>query len=132
MPDIFISYRRGDSAGHAGRLYDGLLSRFGDGNVFIDVDAIAPGVDFVERIRDAVASCDVILVLIGEDWISMSGADGTRRIDDPGDFVRLEIDAALERGIPIVPVLVEGARMPGPQELPENIAGLARQNAIEL
>ena len=132
MPDIFISYRRGDSAGHAGRLYDGLLSRFGEGNVFIDVDAIAPGVDFVERIRDAVASCDVILVLIGEEWISMTGADGARRIDDPDDFVRLEINAALERGIPIIPVLVEGARMPGPHELPEDIGGLARQNAIEL
>lgn len=132
MPDIFISYRRGDSAGHAGRLYDGLVSRFADSQVFIDVDAIAPGIDFVQRIQEAVQSCDVVLVLIGEEWVSMKGRDGTRRLDDAEDFVRLEIAAALERGVPLVPVLVEGARMPDASALPENIRGLARQNAIEL
>jgi streptogramin lyase len=132
MPDVFISYRRGDAAGHAGRVYDGLNSRFHRSRVFMDVDAIEPGVDFVERIQLAVASCDVLLVLIGETWIDMRAADGTRRLDEPEDFVRLEVAAALARDVRVVPVLVEGAAMPGPDDLPEDIRPLARRNAIEL
>jgi hypothetical protein len=113
-------------------LSDGLRSRFGEKSVFMDLDTLAPGVDFVERIQEAVGSCDVVLVLIGHDWLNMRNPDGVRRIDDPEDFVRLEVAAALERQATVVPVLVEGAQMPTSQELPDDIRRLARHNAIEL
>jgi hypothetical protein len=130
---IFISYRRGDTAGHAGRLSDGLSARFGPESVFMDLDAIAPGTDFEAKIRDEVSACDVVLVLIGDQWSTVSSQDGRRRIDDPGDYVRQEVAAALARdGLTVVPVLVEGARMPGPAELPDDLKRLARINAIEL
>jgi hypothetical protein len=130
---IFISYRRGDTAGHAGRLSDGLSARFGPESVFMDLDAIAPGTDFEAKIRDEVSACDVVLVLIGDQWSTVSSQDGRRRIDDPGDYVRQEVAAALARdGLTVVPVLVEGARMPAPAELPDDLKRLARINAIEL
>ena len=133
MAGIFISYRRGDTAGHAGRLSDGLSAEFGQGMVFMDLDAINPGVDYEERIRQAVASCHVALVLIGDQWLTTTTQDGRRRIDDPGDFVRLEVASALARDdLEVVPVLVEGAKMPAPDELPDDIARLSRINAIEL
>jgi TIR domain-containing protein len=133
MASIFISYRRGDTAGHAGRLSDGLTAQFGEGTVFMDLEAIMPGVDYEERIRQAVGSCDVALILIGDEWLTMTTADGGRRIDDPGDFVRLEVASALARDdLEVVPVLVEEAEMPSPRELPDDIARLSRINAIEL
>lgn len=127
---IFISYRREDSAGHAGRLYDRLSDRFGEEQVFMDL-TIEPGVDFVEVIDTAVTSCGVLLALIGDEWLGPEGSD-ERHFDDPRDYVGLEISTALERGIPIVPVLVQGAQMPRPEELPEALTALARRNAIEL
>jgi YVTN family beta-propeller protein len=128
---IFISYRREDTAGHAGRLYDRLSERFGEDQVFMDL-TIEPGADFVRRIDEGVASCAVLIALIGDEWLSAEvGGDG-RRLDDPRDFVRLEISSALERGIPVIPVLVHGASMPQPEELPDALAQLARRNAIEL
>lgn len=129
---VFLSYRRSDSAGHAGRLFDRLGDRFGKEHLFMDVAAIEAGADFVDAIEAAVGSCEVLVVLIGPRWLEAADADGNRRIDDPEDFVRLEILAGLEYGRPVIPVLVDGARMPGFDDLPEALAGLARRNAIEI
>ena len=115
---IFISYRREDTAPYAGRLYDMLIDRFGDPNVFMDVDSIEPGLDFAEAVRNAVGSCKVLLVLIGGEWLNATNSKGQRRIDDPTDFVYLEIEAALERDIRVIPLLVAGARMMSEEELP--------------
>lgn len=128
---IFISYRREDSAGHAGRLYDRLSEHFGEDQVFMDL-AIAPGAAFAQMIESAVASCGALIALIGDEWLDAQTASGERRLDDPRDFVRLEISSALERGIPVIPVLVHGARMPRAEELPEPLAELSERNAIEL
>ncbi len=129
--DIFICYRRGDSAGHAGRLADALVDRFGPNSVFMDVDTIEPGVDFVEEIDRAVGHCDVLIALIGPQWLGAADARG-RRLDDPDDLVRLEIQTALERKIRVIPTLVGGADMPSQGQLPGALANLARRNAVEL
>ena len=129
---LFINYRREDTAPYAGRLYDRLTARFGEGQVFIDIDQIAPGEDFVEAINSKIAACDVVIVSIGPDWLAATDSSGRRRLDDSEDFVRMEIVAALERKIRVIPVLVGGARMPTKQDLPEALAPLARRNAIEL
>src|SRR6266545_1762647 len=129
--NIFINYRREDSAGHAGRLFDRLSSHF-PGRVFMDIDTIEPGVDFVEVIENAVGSCEVLIVVIGREWLRLKDAAGRRRLDDPQDFVRLEVAMALERDIRVVPVLVEDAPMPRTEDLPPDLAKLARRNAIEL
>ena len=112
---IFVSYRRQESSHLAGRLYDRLADRFGEGQVFIDVDAIEPGVDFAEEICRAVAACKVLLAIIGPTWLTATDERGRRRLDDPDDIVRLEIEAALARGVRVIPILVEGAVMPGRQ-----------------
>ncbi len=129
---IFISYRRDDSSGDAGRLYDHLIAHFGKQMVFRDIDTIAPGSDFVRRIEDAVGACQVFLVLIGRSWLTTTGPDGRRRLENPADFVRLELTAALRQGIRMIPLLVQDAQMPRPQELPEPLQELARRNAIKL
>ena len=133
MSRIFISYRREDSAGHAGRLFDGLEKRFGGKSVFMDVaGSIEPGLDFVETIERAVGSCDALIVMIGKDWLSCTDAQGRRRLDDPDDFIRLETATALERKIRVIPVLVQGAKMPTVDALPDNLQALARRQALEL
>jgi tetratricopeptide (TPR) repeat protein len=129
---VFISYRRQESSGMAGRLYDRLAARFGDDQVFMDVDTIAPGVDFGNVIAQAVSTCEVLLAVIGPGWLTISDADGQRRLDDPDDIVRLEIAAALERDIRVIPLLVEGAAMPRREELPDSLARLARRNALSV
>jgi hypothetical protein len=129
---VFISYRREDSAGHAGRLYDLLAERFGNSRVFIDVDTIGAGEDFFEAIDRAVASCDVLIALIGRHWLNVTDNKGRRRLDIPEDFVRLEIQAALQRGVTVIPVLVQKAEMPSSDDLPQTMGTLARRNAIEL
>ena len=129
---VFISYRRRESSGLAGRLYDRLAGQFGEDQVFMDVDTIAPGVDFAEVITQAVSTCEVLLAVIGPHWLDASDQDGRRRLEDPDDIVRLEIAAALERDIRVIPILVEGAPMPGRQELPDALAGLARRHALSL
>jgi hypothetical protein len=106
---IFISYRRQDSNHLAGRLYDRLADRFGTGQVFIDVDAIEPGVDFAKEINRAVAASTVLLAVIGPNWLTAADERGRRRLDNPGDFVRLEIEAALARDVRVIPILGEGA-----------------------
>jgi TIR domain len=129
---IFISYRRDETAYAAGWLYDRLAEHYGGGQVFKDVDSIELGDDFVEVINGAVGSCDVLLALIGEDWLSITDAHGRRRFDDPHDFVRLEIEAALARNVRVIPILVDGARMPTTEELPASLDRLARRQALEL
>ncbi|MFT3957341.1 MAG: toll/interleukin-1 receptor domain-containing protein [Piscinibacter sp.] len=131
MGAIFISYRREDSEGHAGRLYEDLAERFGKEAVFFDVSAIEPGQDFRRAIDANVARCGVLLAVIGSRWLDAGGA-ASRRIDDPSDFVRLEIASALKRSIPVVPVLVQGAKMPAAGQLPSDLADLAWRNAVEL
>lgn len=132
MSLIFISYRRDDSAPYAGRLYDRLTARFGKGQVFMDIDQIDPGEDFVEVIDRKVGACGVAVVLIGKAWLNTSDAEGKRRLDDPEDFVRLEVAAALKRNIRVLPVLVGGATMPKMQQLPAPLAMLSRRNAFEI
>jgi len=118
MPKIFISYRRQDSIETTGRIYDQLAGHFGSEHVFMDVDTIPPGVDFRKHLHEAVARCDVVLAVIGRDWLKRRGLFRKRRLDDPGDFVRIEIEAALQRDIRVVPVLVRDAAMPGPESHP--------------
>lgn len=131
-PKLFISYRREESAGHAGRLYDSIAARFGEGNVFVDVD-VAPGIDFVARIQEAIGGCRVLLVMMGPRWATLSAGGGSARIADPDDFVRLEVETALERpDVTVIPVLVGGAEMPDPDDLPPGLRPLTRRNALEL
>lgn len=129
---IFLSYRREDASGHAGRLYDALAARFGDENVFIDVDAIDPGVDFAEAITRAVAGCDALIALIGREWLTATDEQGRRRLDDPQDFVRLELEAALEREVVVIPAYVQAAEPPRADRLPASLAPLARRQGAEL
>ena len=132
MPGIFISYRRHDSAPYAGRLYDRLSARFGEQTVFMDVDDIKPGANFVSLIDEKVASCDALVAVIGNRWLSDKDGDGECRIQSSKDFVRLEIETALRRKILVIPALVNGAQMPAAQDLPEALADLAQRQAIEL
>lgn len=128
----FISYRREETAYPAGWLYDRLADRFGDSKIFKDIDSIELGDDFVEVITTAVGSCDVLLALIGNEWLTITDENGRRRLDDPGDFVRLEIEAALARDVRVIPVLVDGAGMPRAEDLPASLAKLVRRQALEL
>jgi hypothetical protein len=131
-PRIYLSYRRQETAYLAGWLYDRLADRYGAGQVFSDADSIQLGDDAVEVIVSAVGSCDVLLALIGDEWLTVTDEHGRRRLDDPGDLVRLAIEAALARNVRVIPVLVGGARMPRADELPPSLAPLARRQALEL
>jgi TIR domain len=131
-PKIFISYRRGDAAGHAGRLYDAMAAQFEGRNVFMDVD-MAPGVDFVDRITKAVGACHVLLVIMGPRWATILDEEGNLRIAEREDFVRLEVETALQRPeVTVIPVLVAGAQVPEPDALPEGLRPLSRRHALEL
>lgn len=129
---IFINYRRDDSAANAGRLYDRLASHFGTDHLFMDIDQIAPGDDFIEVIHEKLRSVQVAVVLIGKHWLDMTDASGRRRLDNPDDFVRLEIVTLLERKIRVIPVLVGGTDMPESSQLPECLAPLTRRHAYEI
>src|SRR6266487_4013032 len=129
---VFISYRREETAYAAGWLFDRLADRFGRSQIFKDIDSIQLGDDFVEVITTAVASCDVLLALIGEQWLTITDEQGRARLDDPDDFVRLELEAALTRNVRVIPILVAGARMPRPDQLPPSLAKLVRRQALEL
>jgi hypothetical protein len=131
MGKIFINYRREDSRGEARGLFDRLSARF-PGQVFMDVSVLDPGVDFVQAIDDEVGSCDAFVVVIGKGWLSITNASGQRRLDDAQDFVRLEIATALKRKIAVVPALVGGATMPTAADLPPDLQGLTRRNALYL
>ena len=131
MPKIFISYRRDDNADMAGRLYERLEKQFGRENLFMDIDTIPLGVDFREHLQSAVGQCDVLLAVIGRNWFGRT-AEGSRRLDDPRDFVRIEIEAALARRIPVIPILIDQAKMPAETDLPASLAALAYHNALEI
>jgi hypothetical protein len=128
----FISYRRNDTEGEVGHLFADLVNYFGKDSVFMDVAAIAIGRDFRKAIDESVATCSVLLVVIGRGWIDATNENGHRRLDDPNDFVRLETSAALRRDIPVIPVLVQGAKMPRAEQLPDDLKELAYRNAVEL
>jgi TIR domain-containing protein len=129
---IFISYRRDDTEGEAGRLFDDLTRSFGENSVFMDVSGINPGADFRKAIDDNVAACGVLLAMIGPQWSSIRSGAGERRLDDPNDFVRLEIASALARKVAVIPVLVHDAKMPRPEDLPDNLKDLAFRNSVEI
>jgi hypothetical protein len=125
MPAIFISYRREDSIGHAGRLYDRLVERFGRERVCRDIETIEAGEDFVEAVRQRVAKSDVLLVLIGPRWLTATDDEGRWRLADENDLVRLEIATALDRNIRVIPVLLQGATMPRAKDLPAEQSSLS-------
>jgi hypothetical protein len=127
---VFVSYRRQETSGVAGRLADQLAERFGRDRIFIDVDAIEPGVDFAEAIVRAVETCGVLLAVIGPGWLTAMDDQGRPRLEDPDDIVRIEIEAALARNVRVIPILVENAVMPRRHDLPESLGGLARRNAF--
>lgn len=129
---VFISYRRDDTAGRAGRLCDGLAASVGQSNVFHDVGSIAPGVDFEAAILSALAGSDVTIVVIGTTWSTALDAHGRRRLDQPDDYVRLEVSAALASAKPVVPVLVGGAALPAVDDLPDDLRPLARRQAVSI
>jgi hypothetical protein len=127
---LFISYRRSDARGTAGRLSDTLGAYFGDNRVFRDIENIEGGADFGSVIEENLQHADAVIVLIGPQWISIRAEDGTRRLEDPQDWVAQEIAAAIQLKKPIFPVLVDGASMPRADELPEKLKPLVRYNAI--
>ncbi|HMI81036.1 MAG TPA: TIR domain-containing protein, partial [Solirubrobacterales bacterium] len=129
---VFICYRREETAPYAGRIYDAMVARFGPGNVFMDLE-LAPGVDFVDRITKVVSGCVALIVVIGPRWAELVNEDGTRRIEDPDDFVRLEVETGLRRNdVTAIPLLVGGARMPRREDLPPELQAITRRNALEL
>jgi WD40 repeat protein len=129
---VFISYRREETRWQAGWLYDRLADRFGSSQIFKDIDSIKLGDDFVDEITTAVGSCDVLLALIGDQWLTITDNQGRARLDNPKDLVRVEIEAALTRHVRVIPILIEGARMPDSDQLPPSLAKLADRQALEL
>jgi hypothetical protein len=130
MAQIFLSYRRDDSADAAGRIHDRLVPKYGADNIFMDVDNIPPGLDFRKVIDEAVGKCQLFLAVIGQVWLTTTDRDGRVRLENPADFVRLEIEAALDRDIPVIPVLVGGADVPRPDHLPVSLQPLGFRNAF--
>src|SRR5262245_43128602 len=131
MHRIIISYRRADSGVIAGRIRDRLAQHYGDDAIFMDIDSIPFGMDFRKNIADALSQNEILFAVIGPDWLGKTEA-GRRRIDDEADPVRIEVETALQQGMPILPVLVGGAAMPTPEELPDNLKELSFQNAAEV
>jgi TIR domain len=129
---VFVNYRREDAGPYARLLQFKLGERFPGVPVFMDLDSIEAGADFAEAIKSGVDSCAVLIALIGPKWLAITDEDGRRRLDDPDDYVRYEIRTALERGVRVIPVLVDGARTPRQQQLPDDLQRLARLNALEM
>ena len=125
---VFISYRRADSAAYAGRITDHLTAHFGEDAIFLDVNSIEAGLDFVKVLENAVQSCDVLIAIIGSQWLDILN----QRLGDSEDFVRIEIATALSREIRVIPVLLDDAVMPQSIELPENLKLLSRRNAVQI
>jgi len=132
MRKIFISYRRDDADEAAGRLSDHLVSQFGQDSIFMDVDGIAPGRDFRKVIEETLSQCDVLLGVMGRNWLDIKDEAGKRRLENESDFVRLEIASALRRDIPVIPVRVQGASVPKPDSLPTDLKDFSYRNAVEL
>jgi formylglycine-generating enzyme required for sulfatase activity len=129
---VFISYRRDDSMGQAGRIHDRLAHELGRDLLFMDVDDIPLGVNFVKVLREEVAKCNVLLAIIGPKWVDARDEHGNRRLDNPDDFVRIEIASALQRDIPVIPILLEGTRVPNANQLPKDLEGLALHNGLDV
>ncbi len=129
---IFISYRRSDASGHAGRLYDYLKDYFGPGRIFFDVNTIQAGTNFEQRITTELDHSDAALVLIGNQWLDIKDKEGNRRLDTLKDYVRFEVETALGKNIPVIPILLQGVAMPPARLLPETLSDLSRRNAIRL
>jgi len=132
MSGVFISYRREDSSGYAGRLFDILSTHFGRESIYMDLDMIKGGDNFENVIEEKTSQCDVLLAVIGEKWLTCTGVNGSRRLEMADDFVRLEIAKALERGVRVIPVLVGGATMPRPDDLPNDLRPLSVHQAMDL
>ena len=130
MTRIFISYRRSDAGGYAGRLYDRLSSHFGADHTFIDVDHIDPGDDFARTIEERMRKADVVLALIGPRWLTASDADGRTRLHLDNDYVCVEIATAIRQNKTVIPVLFGGAAVPSPAALPEELAALATRQGF--
>lgn len=129
---IFISYRRNDSRAYAGRIHDRLTSHFSKEQIFMDVDNIQPGMDFVNAIETAIGKCDVLIAVIGGEWIKATDKNGVRLLDNPEDYVRLEIATALKRNIRVIPVLLDDALMPSSNELPDDLKPLTRRQSLTI
>jgi hypothetical protein len=129
---VFISYRRSDQPALAGRIYDRLEQKFGPGQVFMDVDSIELGLDFVEVLERTLAQCKALIVVIGRDWLNAKDEGGHSRLDQPDDFVRLEIETALRRNVRVIPILVDGTPMPRAVDLPESLKPLARRHGSDV
>lgn len=132
MSRIFINYRRQDTEGYVGRLYDHLLKQFKAYDIFMDVQNIEPGADFVQVLEEAVSACDIFLTMIGPHWLTLKNAEGERRLDEWNDFVRIELETAIKQEKIVIPILVGNAKMPNPAQLPESIQSLARRHAVVL
>ncbi len=133
MPDqIFISYRRDDAAYVTGHINDRLRKEFGDESIFTDVDRIALGVDFRTTLDQMVSECQILLAVIGQDWLTVRNQEGELRLQDPADFVRIEIESALQRNIPVIPLLVAGTKMPSKDDLPDSLQDLAFRNGTQI
>src|SRR5258705_8970637 len=132
MTTVFVSYRREETAGEARALFNELSTKLGKDSVFMDVDNIALGRDFRQILQEHLASCDLLLVMVGRGWLDAKNASGRIRLEEPSDFVRLEIESALKRNIPVTPVLVQGAQMPTVDQLPGDIKDFAYRNGFEL
>ena len=132
MSRIFISYRRSDGAGYAGRIFDRLQNEFGTAHVYRDVDSLEDGTRFPDDIAEQLTKCRVVLVVIGPTWCDARNATGSRRLDDPGDWVRIEVTEALRRGLCVIPITVGGARLPDTSDLPEDMRDLTQRQAREL
>jgi hypothetical protein len=132
MADIFINYRRDDAPGVAGRLFDYLASRYSRGQLFMDVDAMEPGIDFAKQLAVQISQCHAVIAVIGPHWLDARDQAGHRRLDSDNDYVRVELASALRRDIPVIPVLVDGAVMPAEDRLPDDLKPLARRHALEL
>ena len=129
---IFISYRRADTSWAVTSLHNSLLRHFPENQIFRDIDTIPPGEDFVDVLEEAVSKCDVLIAVIGKDWLGFTNKRGERALDNPSDFVRIEIATALKRKIRVIPVLIDNTIMPSADELPDDLKPLARRNAVEL
>lgn len=132
MPGLFLSYRRSDNPDAVGRIYDRLVAEFGKPQVFKDVNSIPAGDDFRTRLDDVLGGCAAVLVIIGPRWLDVRDEAGRRRLENPDDFVRIELEAALARGVPVLPVLVGHAAIPAATQLPESLGTLAFRQAVEV
>jgi TIR domain len=129
-PAIFLSYRRGETSDVTGRIYDRLVQHFGADSIFKDVDSIPLGVDFRQHLAESVAQCGLLVAVVGRQWTGRQEADKSGGVSDPRDFVRVEVEAAMQRRIPVIPVLVQGASLPREEELPESLQPFAYYNAV--